>query len=139
MTHRSVCEACVFVHTQAKAEVKWAAAADLKQEVDRQIAALLGPKTEADMQKPDVKKKKAKVSRMPPSSVLHCRGCTNGIQETASQQMHVAHTLSTPQCKYVCWSADWTELRPPAADDPTPQLPASCGCKTCGVRHASKF
>ena len=41
--------------------MKWAPAADLKQELDRQVAALLGPKTEADMQKPDAKKKKAKV------------------------------------------------------------------------------
>ncbi len=33
----------------------------MKAELDRQVAELLGPKTEADLQKPDAKKKKAKV------------------------------------------------------------------------------
>jgi len=58
----------VLCAAQARAEVKWAPAAELKQELDRQVAALLGPKTEADMQKPDAKKKKAKVWLLPLSA-----------------------------------------------------------------------
>ena len=40
--------------------VKWAEQAALKTELERQVAALLGPKTEADLTVPDKKKKKVR-------------------------------------------------------------------------------
>ncbi|GAB4821823.1 hypothetical protein N2152v2_008869 [Parachlorella kessleri] len=40
-----------------RAKLKWADVAAAKQELEKQIEALLGPKTEADLQKPDKKKK----------------------------------------------------------------------------------
>lgn len=41
-----------------KARLKWADGAAIKRELDTQIAAILGPKTEADLVKPDKKAKK---------------------------------------------------------------------------------
>ncbi len=75
---------------QARAEVKWAPAAELKQELDRQIAALLGPKTEADMQKPDAKKKKAKVRLLPRSALWI--GIASPQKTAAVQRVHGIHT-----------------------------------------------
>ena len=41
-----------------KGRLKWAEGAEVKRELDAQVAALLGPKTEADLAKPDKKKAK---------------------------------------------------------------------------------
>lgn len=45
--------------------VKWADVPAVKAEVDRQVEALLGPKTEADLVRPDKKKKPAKEKKAP--------------------------------------------------------------------------
>ena len=46
------------MRAQARAVVKWAEVAELQAELERQVEAVLGPKTAADLEKPDKKKKK---------------------------------------------------------------------------------
>lgn len=55
---------CARVRVQVRGAVKWAAAEDLQVELDRQVEAFLGPKTEADSQAPDKKKKKKVRNRL---------------------------------------------------------------------------
>lgn len=48
-----------------RGSLKWAEVADIKAELDQQVAQLLGPKTEADLVKPDKKKGKVWDHRPP--------------------------------------------------------------------------
>ena len=67
MLQRHQCAFCRYHYNanpllpKIKARLKFADGAAVKQELDKQITELLGPKTEADMVKPD-KKAKKKVS-----------------------------------------------------------------------------
>lgn len=54
-----------------KARLKWAEGAEIKRELDAQVGALLGPKTEADLVKPD-KKKVKKVGLANPACMPGC-------------------------------------------------------------------
>ena len=53
-----------------KARLRWAEGAEIKRELDAHVAVLLGPKTEADLVKPD--KKKAKKVRTPAAAHACC-------------------------------------------------------------------
>ena len=55
---------CACVLVQVRGAVKWAAAEDLQVELDRQVEAFLGPKTEDDLLTPDKKKKKKVCDRL---------------------------------------------------------------------------
>lgn len=63
---------------QVRARVKWADLGAARDELDAQVAALLGPKTEADLAPPEKKKKKEKKEKAPPATKA------NGTAEAAA-------------------------------------------------------
>ena len=71
-----------------KARLKWAEGAEIKRELDAQVAALLGPKTEADLVKPDKKKAKKVRSLLP--CMLHLPGRMQGYGGAAGERCDTA-------------------------------------------------
>lgn len=61
-----------LVLAAVKTRLKWAEGSEIKRELDKQVEALLGPKTEADLVKPDKKKvKKVGVEEKVGQLLLH--------------------------------------------------------------------
>ncbi|KAK9832832.1 hypothetical protein WJX81_005150 [Elliptochloris bilobata] len=69
------------VLAELKKRLKWADGAAVKKELDVQVAALLGPKTEADLAKPEKKKKEPRAPK-PVAAVLEAGPAANGAPDT---------------------------------------------------------
>jgi Glutaminyl-tRNA synthetase, non-specific RNA binding region part 2 len=96
-----------------RATLKWANVAAAKAEVDAQVEALLGPKTEADL-KPAEKKKKAKVgcaseqdasAPLPRNLERAAAGCPGANAAASVAREAFAGSTTTPAWSSCAWMA----------------------------------